>query len=323
MHDQPLAAEPAPIHPPVVTDVPAPSRARGLSAAAALAALLLLGFVLEARVWLRTTSAEDYAAAEAIIRPEFKPGDAVTVAPAFALRALERLGDLRGVGSTWVAEGLGVGIRTLWVVAEPGADAWLDKMRSHYRQVDERRAGSLRVFRFDVAAEPRWHAATDIRNAEVRLHKRGGPSEGVHCATPHTRLAGFVCAGEPDWQRTTVEWMDLAGHQSGGEVAVWAHPPSGGDFKTITWRSVNLGPALLLGAGHTEHGARGARSPVDIQVKVAGRVVGTFAFAPHHGLTLHRMDLPADLVGPQDVEVTLSARDNAASHFAVDLGVAR
>ncbi|MEW5854420.1 MAG: hypothetical protein AB2A00_36935 [Myxococcota bacterium] len=311
----PDVATPAPPAP--ATPSPIAARASLL----ALAALALGSWLLEARVWLRVPSDADYAQAESVVRAGFVDGDTLVLAPPFAQRALERLGDLRGLGTMGARAGLALGTRKLWVIAEPGADVDVADLNRHYRLEEEKDAGALRVLRFHVADAPLWHAASRITEAEVRLFKSGGPAEGLLCDAPHPKLTGFNCPKEPDWMRSTVEWLDLGGVHSGGERAIWMHPPSAGDRKVLTWRNVPLTGTLVVGGGHSEYGARSARAPAHVTVTVGGRALLDVDFPPHHGWTVHRVAIPPELQGAQELSVTTSATNNSANHFAMDLGV--
>jgi hypothetical protein len=272
-------------------------------------------------VWLRATSAWEYQAAAEMVRARMLVGDAFTLAPAFALRPLEKLGDLRGVGLGAAKAGLCLGVRDLWVVAEPGAEEDLRALDRWYRRGVEERAGNLRVVSFRVAEAPGWHAATRMREARVTLFKAKGPEGGVACGTAHPKLPGFTCPGEPDWMRSTVEWLDVAGTASGGELAIWAHPPGAGGRKEYVWPGVEVGGRLALGTSHTEYGARSARAPVTVALHVGDRVLWEGERAPRLGWQVERLEVPPDVQGLQDLKVVVSTRNDAANHFVFDLGV--
>lgn len=288
--------------------------------ALALVALLVASAALEARIWLRTPTPQDYAAAAAVVRKGFAGGDRLALAPAWALRPLEALGDLPAVGITAVNAGLVLGAQRLWVVADPDGTAQLEALGRRYPLGQREQTGALTVARLDVANTLPWHAVAALPLAQVTLVKPGGE---VACNVPHPVTVGWSCPGEPDWQRTTAEWLDVGGVHSGGDLALWAHPPGAGERKRIHFSQVPLNAFLVVGGAHTEYGARSARAPVRVQLDINGTTVLLREFAPHHGWTVERVALPEDLQHTQaDVTVWIDSAQNASNHFALDLGVA-
>lgn len=297
-----------------------PSRQAGFAALTLLSILVLGSVALEARIWLRAGLGHEYADASAWVRKDWQPGDTFTVAPAWALRPLEELGDLRGMGVTAARAGLVFGTTRLWVVADADAEEDLRMLAQRFTLEEQRAFGPLSVVRFRVAPQPMAGAVADLRSAEVKLVKARG--DAVTCSQPAGRLAGFTCPGEPDWLRTTSEWLDTGGVPSGGDLALWMHPPPRGDRKEVRLPNVTMGSALRVGGSHTEYGARSARAPVQVRVSVGGQVLLDRAWPVHHGWTVEDVAIPAELrAGPQDVVFSVETQDNAANHFAMDVGV--
>jgi hypothetical protein len=286
-----------------------------------LGGLWLLSVGLETRIWLRSPSSANYGRAADRVRAEFLPGDVLCAAPSFALRPLELLGDLPGTGLSAMELGMFAGMSRLWVLAEPGAEDSVARISSRLGADVDEQHGPLRVLRFLVSPRPPWHGASAIEQAEARLFKASGPVNGLPCDQPHGRLRGWTCAGEPDWQRNTLEWGDLAGTHSGAERGIWMHPPARGDRKVLTWKDAQVGSRFYFAGSHTEHGARHARAAVHVEVSVDNQPILERDFPVHHGWTVERISVPTALQGAHAVSVALSTADNAGSHFVGDLGV--
>lgn len=304
-----------------LTTTSAPTPVRVYAALALLLGTALLSLGLEARVWLRGATQAEYDDATRWVQSEWRDTDRYSVAPAWALRPLEQLGALPAVGISAAQEGLVFGATRLWVVADAdGADA-LQRLAGFFQEDARRTFGPLTVVRFVLAPEPMWGAVHDVARAQVRLFKRQAP-EGTLCNQRQNQPVGWLCPGEPDWLRTTAEWLDTGGVPSGGDLALWMHPPARGDRKEVLFPAVKLGRTLRVGGAHTEFGARTARAPVQVSVRVGNQTLLQRAWEPHHGWQVSSLALSPEVVGTaQDVTLVVESDDNAGNHFALSVGV--
>ncbi len=212
------------------------------------------------------------------------------------------------------------GVRDLWVVAEPGAEPDLAQLGEHHQLESREDAGRLTVLKYRVAPAPLWHAGGTLLQAAVSLRDQKTSGELLRCDLPAPRRVGFLCPGRPGFLRTTFEWMDVAGHQSGGERLIWMHPPGAGSEKVVTWPKVAVGSTLGLVAGFTELGSRRARAPVRVSVWVGNRKLLEQRFSREHRLVPIRIDVPASHQGKQPVSIVVSTRRSDRNDFGIDLG---
>ena len=227
----------------------------------------------------RVTPNADWRSAATFVRAEQRPGDLITSAPAWTDPVLRLvLGDritLAQVGRSDTDA-----FTRMWALAIRGE-------RPHdapARDPDfERTFGRVRVLRWDLGPSPvRYDLVEHVRAADVvRLEGaaelacpwRAGASQagglGAGATTPAER---FVCDPRRPWlwvAATVNEDLALEPRH-----CVYQHP-QGAEPIRVTYRDVPLGTRLVLHGGvYSEHERMGEHGPIDVVVKVDGRVVG-------------------------------------------------
>ncbi len=262
--------------------------------------------------------------AEAVRRAAFDlrrvhaPGDLVLLAPAYATRAREYLGDLEPVAP------LRPELEDLQVHANVqvlGLFGAAERLRPDFvaagLELHSPGEGDVVV---DVYRNPRaWSVQRDLRDAlngarvELRQSDRREACDQKKSTTkqgaPGLR---WTCPRDAEWQYVAVEW-----HRMGDAPrrCFWAHPPSDGQL-WIHFPDVLLRGELVGHGGHTLQAVGAARAPVELGVAIddgSGRFE-RFSFAVADTWRPFRVAL-----GPRARTGTVSfaiwSEDAGANHF--------
>jgi hypothetical protein len=275
----------------------------------ALAELSSLGVTIA-----RVAPNSDWRAAASFVRREQRPGDLIASAPAWTDPVLRLvLGDRLTLAQSGRSDT--DAFTRMWALTIRGE-------RPHDAPSSEpdfaQSFGRVRVLRWDLGASPvTYDLVAHVREAEVvRLEganelpcpwrmgiaQAGGLGAGV--TTPAER---FVCDPRRPWlwvAPTVNEDLALEPRH-----CVYQHP-QGAEPIRVTYRDVPLGTRLVLYGGvYSEHERMGEHGPIDIAVKVDGRVVGRMTHRDLDGWK--RMEaVTAERPGTRgDVSVEVSAAD--------------
>lgn len=279
-------------------------------------ALIVIPVVWTALVWVvessRIPAEQDYTEAAQVVRQGWAEGDALAIAPAWALRALRQLGDLEPTFDPLLAE-RPPDAKRLWVLAEPeGADV-IQELERRFTVEDRQQRGHLVVVRFHLGRQRGFHAVDHLAQARVTIEGKGAVVACDAWTEPR-----WNCPGRPDWQRVGAEWLDV---DLAPRRVLWAHPPPDNETLWIRFPDVTLDASLALWGGHTVHGAQFAKAPIEVRVLLDGQELGTVRFAPGYPLALKRLDTRAFLGRRGELALAVQTSNNGASHFGLDAAI--
>ncbi len=258
----------------------------------------------------RVPPLEDWRAAADFVRRAEQPGDLVVSAPAWTDPLLRLvLGDRITLAQAGHSDT--DAFTRLWALSIRG-----ERPRgAPAREPDFQRVfGRVRVLRWDLGASPVRHdLVAHVREAVVERVEseaalpcpwRGGVVQagglGGGAATPAER---FVCDPRRPWlwvAATVQEDLALEARH-----CVYQHP-QGREPIRATFRDVPLGTRLVLyGGPYSEHERMGEHGPIDVVVKVDGRVAGRMT---------HR-----DLDGWKRMEVTTATQPGTRGDVAIEV----
>lgn len=293
-------------------------------APAALAGLALLGLVFTggygAYFWLtedRGPGPAAVRAAAAVVRAEHRKGDLVVLAPFYATRAREYLGDLNPVAPRDpLAEDLEVHPR-IWVLGlfEAG-----DRVAADFEAAGLNRARrsepapgvTVDLWTNPKTAEVRYDFLARLRDAKV-WHEKG--AERVACDQWKTDngqggpLGRWACPYDTDWFYVAPEWHRMGDHT---RLCLWAHPPNEGRL-VMAFPDVPLTGRLFGHAGHTLNASRRARAPIDLDVAVGGQPAQRFVIELSD--TWRPFALSTATATTATVTFAVSSADAGINHF--------
>ena len=266
--------------------------------------------------------AEAFGPAAEVIRRAHQPGDLIVLAPFYATRAREQLGDLLPVSPRDpLNEDLGPHPR-IWIFGLFGA---AEELRPRLLQVGLQLEESLTPSPGIVVDRYRNLRREEVvydftaRLADARVfHEKDGAR--VPCnkweQVPGPGGRGkWVCPYDSEWFYVGPEWHYMDDEQ---RYCLWAHPPSQGRL-LIEYPRVPLTGRLTGRAGHTLNGSVRAKAPIDFDVTVGEALPQRFT------LPLEERWRPVGLVTPTTGTTTVSfavSTSNAGiNHFCFDLDV--
>lgn len=246
------------------------------------------------------------------------PQDAVTVLPAWSLRAHRFLRHLEPMSGDGLAERPLDRVARLFVLVEPdGEEGFAALLKRLGPPAAQQQVDNVTLYRFDLRGPyVTYDLAATLAAAEVRIERRGG--EVTPCDLP-TR-DGVACAGAPSWQRVTREHLLVT---ENSQRVVWAHPPPAGDTLVLQWKDTPPAQELVFTAGFTRRGAENATAPVDVEFRAGGTKLGALQFPPQFAFTSHRIALPAGAKGREEFEIRIHTANNEKSHWAFDAFLSR
>lgn len=291
---------------------------------AALGWLALLGLVATGAygTWFWATvdpgpGPAQIQAAAAHLRARHQPGDLVLLAPFYATRAREHLGDLNPVAPRDpLAEDLDVHPR-VWVF---GLFERAEALRPRFE------AGGLTLASSETPAPgvtvDLW---TNPRTAEVRYdflahleqakvwHEKGAERTPCDKWQPKNGQGGplgrWACPYDTDWFYVAPEWHRMGDHL---RLCLWAHPPNQGRL-VIQFPNVPLTGRLYGRAGHTLNSSTRARAPVDLDVAVGAAPAQRFVI--ELGDTWRPFALSTATATTSTVTFGVSSSDAGVNHF--------
>ncbi len=285
-----------------------------------LAAALLVGTgVYGLGFWLLSDRGPDPSAFEPaarIVRQGSQPGDLILLAPAYATRAREYLGDLHPLAvRDPLAEDYEVR-RRVWVFALFGAGAPVGRGLQRLGFVPQLRHQSegISVLRYDRAprAEVTFDFVDAIAQARVSL-ERGTAREPCDQWRRTNGQGGafgrWSCPTDPSWQYVAPEWHRMGDHL---RWCLWAHPPHEGHL-VIRYPRIALDGAIVGRAGHTLNSSRYARAPVFLDVSWDGVPAQRFTFGLEDHFRPFRVAVPTATTAT--VSFAVSSPDAGANHF--------
>ncbi len=245
---------------------PPPVRSIAIAWSAAAAALGAWSVLAQARLPERLPSGLDWAAAQALVERDARPGDAVALSPPWAERAREILpasvpvlAERRYAGQDLV------GVRRVWLLslqAAPGfsyrIDGDLSERASQWRATE--RLGALEATRYDLASPtlPLAFLPDGLARAEVSLASKP-------CA--RDARGAFACAGPPP-ARIERSVRDVAGSPRPCIVAtLGAAAPSP---LVLSFPSVRIGRTVHGHAAHLGSGSGRIRVSAQVDGEDAG-----------------------------------------------------
>jgi hypothetical protein len=259
-----------------------------------------------------------YADAGRAIRARYAPGDRVILAPAYATRLLEAVGDLDVVAPR---APLAEDLRAYRHVIVAGLTDAVDTLgpaleASGLERLERGVYGpALVVARYRVRRP--WSVAFDARaalpKARVWYETPDGRVErcGEWSATNGQggALGRWLCPRDRDWFYVAPEY-----HRMGDQLrlCLWAHPPSGGRL-VVAFGDVPMTGHLYGHAGHTLNGSVYARERVDLDVAIGDGAPQRFAFALDEHWRPFALATPT--TGTATVSFAVSSPDPGANHF--------
>jgi hypothetical protein len=263
-------------------------------------------------------SDHDYEEAGRAIRAAYAPGDRIILAPFYATRLLEAVGDLDVVAPR---EPLAEDLRAHRHAIVAGLTDAVDALGLALEAAGLERLArvthgpALVVARYRVRRP--WAVAFDAREAlpraSVWYEQADGQIErcGEWSATNGQggALGRWVCPRDRDWFYVAPEY-----HRMGDQLrlCLWAHPPSGGRL-VVTFGGVPMTGHLFGHAGHTLNGSVYARERVDLDVAIGDGAPQRFAFALDEHWRPFALATPT--TGTATVSFAVSSPDPGANHF--------
>jgi hypothetical protein len=268
-------------------------------------------------LWVRQSnvlSEDDYRAATALVRKDFRSDDAVVIAPEWADPLLRlQLGDRIGIklaGRTDLAP-----FQRLWVLSLRGARASEAPARApDFHTVTH----GISVDRYDFAPSPVVvdlvdalpSASVDVRVGETRVpctyfERGGGVQRGGLGAGPAAPRQRFVCesgeAGQTSVGVTVIEDLALKPRRC------VLTPPRPNEPLSITYKDVHLGSQLVLyGSLYYEDERHQVGVPVTMRVFVNERERAAFVHEDGDGTKRYQLDLRAFPLEPGQGRMPLS-----------------
>lgn len=293
------------------------------SAPPALAGLALVGLLATGAYgtwfWSTHDSGPDPAAistAASRLRAAHRPGDLVILAPHYATRAREFLGDLDPVAPRDpLTEDLEVHPR-VWVL---GLFAQAEALRPAFEQA------GLQLERSEVAdgvtvdlwsnpkvARIEYDFLEHLKSAKV-WHEKGAERTACdkwqHLNGQGGRFGRWSCPYDNDWFYVAPEWHRMGDHL---RLCFWAHPPNDGRL-VVAFAQVPLTGRLVGRAGHTLNGSKRARASVELDVAVASEPAQRFSFALEE--TWRPWALSTMTATTATVTFGISSTDAGVNHF--------
>ena len=284
------------------------------------AALLVGGGAYGIGFWLLHDSgpqAAAFAPAAEVIRGSYLADDLIILAPPYATRAREVLGDLRPVNPRFpLHEDLDIRAR-VWVFALFGAEREVGASleAAGFIEAFAHNADGIAIRRYERT--PRARVAYDFVAALPRAkvaHDQGGGREAPcdrwerlnHQGGPGGR---WVCRRDGEWFYVGEEW-----HRMGDQRrrCLWAHPPNQGRL-VVRFADVPLRGVLTVRGGHTLNASRRARAPVHLDVNWGARVPQRLTFALEDHFRPFRLKIPTATTAT--VTFAVSSPDAGVNHF--------
>ncbi len=259
---------------------PSPSRKRSAAwlALLAIAAVELVGhYVIQARV----IAADDWAAAAARVRSEWREGDLIVAAPEWTDPLLRReLGDVIGLSMAGRDDGVD-GYERLWTISARGH---LPPEAPEAEPELDEEVGPLRILRWRLDSPRVLYRFVDhVRDARATIdlggqarpctwQSQGRPRGGGLGAGPVVPAERHVCDPRRSWLwvgETVQDDLHLQPRR-----CVWQHPAGGEDGIRVTFPSVPLGEELVLGGDYYyEHERNLEHGPTQVSVSLNGEVI--------------------------------------------------
>ena len=257
-----------------------------------------------------------FAPAADAIRAQFAGGDLVVLAPFYATRAREYLGDLHPIAVRRVlGEDLGVRSR-IWVFGLFGAERGVgrDLESVGFELGFSERFEGIGVLRYDRPARERvtYDFVPTVRQARVH-HDQGGRHVPCNRWENRNQQGGppgrWVCPKDGEWFYVAPEWHRMGDHL---RRCLWAHPPNQGRL-TISFPDVPLRGVLAGRAGHTLNSSRRARAPVHLDVTIGNAPPQRLTFALDDHFRPFRIKVPTATTAT--VTFSVSSPDAGVNHF--------
>lgn len=258
----------------------------------------------------RIPAEQDYLRAAEVIRAQRAPGDAIVVAPHWAMGAMKVLGDLAPTFDPLLTQRPPEQER-VWILAEPEGRQAIDELARSYRVVSRERFGRIEVACLQLGRAPTFHAVEALQTAEVSLDS-GASSEACDRWTRDR----WECPGYADWQRVSAEWLDV---DLAPRKVLWAHPPKAGQKLVLRFPEVLFEAELEVVAGHTIHGAQFGKAPVTVELWSAGVELGKVERSPRYPCKSDVLDTRALQGQRRELVLKIWTPDNGANHFVVDV----
>ena len=260
--------------------------------------------------------------AAAAVRAGYAPGDLIVLAPFYATRAREYLGDLHPVAvRDPLAEDLEVR-RRVWLFALFGADRTLGPRfeAAGFVPTFARHDDGIAVLRYErpARATVEYDFVSALPGARI-YHDRGDKQVACDKWVPQNQQGGlpgrWSCPTDPEWFYVGAEWHRMGEHL---RRCLWAHPPSRGRL-LIRFTDVPRRGVLVGRAGHTLYSARFARKPIHFDVEIDDLPLQRLTFALEDYFRPFRIRIPtvttSTVVATATVTFAVSSPDAGANHF--------
>jgi hypothetical protein len=252
---------------------------------------------------LLAPSDSDWAAAAALVRAQFRPGDLVVAAPAWADQVMRlHLGDLVPVKVAARLDAARYG--RVWEISQRGGRA---SEAAGAAVAAQSRHGALTVRRYErPAAVVSYDFLEHWREAHVA---RAEPARGeIPCEPlPDRFQCPFI-----DFNFVKPDLLEIGTTMRN---ALYAQPV-GGATVVVEYRGVPLGRELAVGAGlHHVWLRKGGEGTVRLRVLVDGRELGTGESSNRSGWRVERYDTAALAGHPATVRFEITSSKPYSRHF--------
>ncbi len=265
-----------------------------------------------------------FSPAAALIRQHYTSDDLILLAPFYATRAREFLGDLHPLAVRYpLDEDLDVRSR-VWIFGLFGAEGDVGSQLESvgYMPAFSHHRDGIAVLRYErpARAEVTYDFVDALPKAKV-LHDRGGRRVPCDRWQRRNQQGGppgrWVCPTDGDWFYVAPEWHRMGDHL---RWCIWAHPPNEGRL-IIRFPEVPVRGVLAGRAGHTLHSSRHARAPVFLDVGWAAEPPQRFSFALEDHFRPFRVAIRTATTAT--VTFSVSSPDAGVNHFCFTADVRR
>ena len=265
-------------------------------------------------------SPDEIERAAKALRSEHQPRDLIFLAPHYATRAREWLGDLEPLAvHDPVREDFAVHPRA-WVfglfdAAEELRPRMIAAGHTLEKTMSPAPGITIDLYRTYADRETVYTFREQLRTARVHHEKNDSNSPCAEWLAQNGQGGNegrWSCAYDKEWFYVAPEWHRMGDHP---RHCLWAHPPNQGRL-VIEYPNVPMSGVLYGRAGHTLNSRHHARAPVFLDVAIGKGAPQRFTFE----LTdyFRPFMVKTATTGTATVTFAVSSPDAGANHFCFD-----